>query len=105
MNHIKIYRKFSLLVLLAGAVYLSGCTKLDVTPKSALTPSNFPTTAAQFVAATGPIYTSFRTAPGREYWLLQNLSTDESVLVARGGNCLDGGTYSTVNLHTVTPDN
>jgi hypothetical protein len=25
--------------------------------------------------------------------------------VARGGNWLDGGTYSTVNLHTVTPDN
>lgn len=88
-----------------GAIYLSGCTKLDITPKSALTPANFPTTPAQYVAATGPIYTAFRGAPGRQYWLLQNLSTDECVLVARGGNWLDGGTYSTVNLHTVTPDN
>lgn len=88
-----------------GAIYLSGCTKLDITPKSALTPANFPTTPAQYVAATGPIYTSFRGAPSRQYWLLQNLSTDECVLVARGGNWLDGGTYSTVNLHTVTPDN
>jgi hypothetical protein len=105
MNFIKIYKKLSFIALLAAAVYLPGCTKLDVTPKSALTPDNFPTTAAQFVAATGPIYTSFRTSPGREYWLLQNLSTDESVLVARGGNWLDGGSYSTVNLHTVTPDN
>lgn len=91
--------------MVMGAIYLSGCTKLDITPKSALTPANFPTTPAQYVAATGPIYTSFRGAPGRQYWLLQNLSTDENVLVARGGNWLDGGTYSTVNLHTVTPDN
>ncbi|WP_183559601.1 RagB/SusD family nutrient uptake outer membrane protein [Mucilaginibacter sp. SP1R1] len=105
MNNIKIYKKLSIVALLAAAVYLPGCTKLDVTAKSALTPSNFPTTAAQFVAATGPIYTSFRGAVGREYWLLQNLSADENVLVARGGNWLDGGTYSTVNLHTVTPDN
>lgn len=91
--------------MVIGAVYFSGCTKLDITPKSALTPANFPTTPAQYVAATGPIYTSFRGAPSRQYWLLQNLSTDENVLVARGGNWLDGGTYSTVNLHTVTPDN
>jgi hypothetical protein len=105
MNQIKIYKILSIAALLAGAVYLQSCTKLDVAAKSALTPSNFPTTAAQFVAATGPIYTSFRGAVGREYWLLQNLSTDENVLVARGGNWLDGGTYSTVNLHTATPDN
>ncbi len=101
----KKYRNLSLTALLVGAIYLTGCTKLDVTPKSTLTPTNFPLTTAQFVAATGPIYTSFRTAPGREFWLTNNLSTDENVLVARGGNWLDGGTYSTMNLHTMTPDN
>jgi hypothetical protein len=105
MNNLKRYIKPGLVALVMAAIYLSGCTKLDITPKSALTPSIFPTTPAQYVAATGPIYTSFRGAPGRQYWLLQNLSTDENVLVARGGNWLDGGTYSTVNLHTVTPDN
>ncbi|SFS39140.1 RagB/SusD family nutrient uptake outer membrane protein [Mucilaginibacter polytrichastri] len=105
MNHIRKYKLFNFIALIAAAAYLSGCTKLDITPKSTLTPDIFPTTPAQYLAATGPIYTSFRTAPGREYWLLQNLSTDENVLVARGGNWLDGGTYSTVNLHTVTPDN
>jgi hypothetical protein len=105
MNNLKRYIKPGLIAMFIGAIYLSGCTKLDITPKSALTTANFPTTPAQYVAATGPIYTSFRGAPGRQYWLLQNLSTDECVLVARGGNWLDGGTYSTVNLHTVTPDN
>jgi hypothetical protein len=107
MKYINIYKKTILgaLLAVAGIAYLSGCTKLDVAQKSSLTPANFPTTPAQFVAATGPIYTSFRSAPSRQYWLLQNLAADENVLVARGGNWLDGGTYSTVNLHTVTPDN
>ncbi|MGI4019991.1 MAG: RagB/SusD family nutrient uptake outer membrane protein [Janthinobacterium lividum] len=105
MNHTKIYKLFNIIASFTGIIYLSGCTKLDVTPKSTLTSSNFPTTEAQFVAATGPIYTTFRTAPGRQYWLTQNLSTDENVLVARGGNWLDGGVYSTINLHTYTPDN
>ncbi|HTD41683.1 MAG TPA: RagB/SusD family nutrient uptake outer membrane protein, partial [Mucilaginibacter sp.] len=105
MNRFKIYIILSFIALGTGAVYLSGCTKLNVTPVSALTPSNFPTTPAQFVAATGPIYTSFRGAPGRQWWLTENLSTDMEVLVARGGNWFDGGTYSTMNLHTYTADN
>lgn len=104
MKIFKIYTLLSLAALTA-TVYLSGCTKLNVTPVSTLAPSNFPTTPAQFVAATGPIYTSFRSGPSRPYWLTQNLAADENVLVARGGNWYDGGTYSTVNLHTVTPDN
>jgi hypothetical protein len=104
MKIFKIYTLLSLAALTAS-VYLSGCTKLNVTPVSTLTPANFPTTPAQFVAATGPIYTSFRSAPARQYWLTQNIATDENVLVARGGNWYDGGTYSTINLHTYTPDN
>jgi len=101
----KTYHKFRLLLLVATACSLSACTKLDVTPKSTLTPDNFPTTPAQFVAATGPIYTAFRNGHNRSYWLAMNISTDENVLVARGGNWYDNGQYSTVNLHTYTPDN
>ncbi|MDR3693782.1 RagB/SusD family nutrient uptake outer membrane protein [Mucilaginibacter sp.] len=105
MNSFKKYMFLSIIALCTGAVYLSGCTKLNVKPVSALTPDNFPTTPAQFVAATGPIYTSFRGAPGRQWWLVENLSTDMEVLVARGGNWFDGGNYSTLNLHTYTGDN
>jgi hypothetical protein len=105
MNYLKKYKIFSLLLLAAGTTYLSGCTKLDTVPGSALTPDNFPTSPAQFVLATGPIYTSFRTAPGREYWMVQNLSADENVLVARGGNWYDGAVYAQMNLHTYNADN
>ncbi|MBB6110041.1 Starch-binding associating with outer membrane [Mucilaginibacter lappiensis] len=105
MNRIKQHIVFSFLSVGMALVALQSCTKLDVVPVSTLTPANFPKTPAQFVAATGPIYTNFRGTPGRNLWLTLNLSTDENVLVARGGNWLDGGTYSTLNLHTYTPDN
>jgi hypothetical protein len=105
MKRFKQYIYLSFVALCVGTVYLSGCTKLNVTPVSALTPATFPTTTTQFVAATGPIYTSFRGAPGRQWWLVENLSTDMEVLVARGGNWFDGGNYSTLNLHTYTGDN
>lgn len=105
MNYFKKYKLLNLLLLLTGTVYLSACTKLDTVPGSALTPDNFPTTAAQFVQATGPIYTSFYTAPGRPYWFVQNLSADENVLVARGGNWYDGATYAQLFLHTFNADN
>lgn len=104
MNRFKQNILMGLMALCTGA-YLSGCTKLNVAPVSALTPDNFPTTPAQFVAATGPIYTTFRGPVGRQWWLVENLSTDMEVLVARGGNWFDGGNYSTLNLHTYTGDN
>jgi hypothetical protein len=66
----------SFIALGTGAAYLSGCTKLNVTPVSTLTPANFPTTAAQFVAATGPIYTAFASGgAGRQWWLVVDLSS------------------------------
>jgi len=106
MKSFKLNIILSFIALSMGAVYLPGCTKLNVKPVSALTPANFPTTPAQFVAATGPIYTAFASGgAGRQWWLVENLSTDMEVLVARGGNWFDGGNYSTLNLHTYTADN
>lgn len=101
----KSYHTYSLLILLAVACSFSACTKLEVKPKSTLTPDNFPTTPAQFVAATGPIYTAFRAGHARPYYLTMNISADENVLVARGGNWYDNGVYSSVNLHTYNADN
>lgn len=98
-------RNIFFISLVIFGIYLSGCTKLDITPQSVLTPSNFPTTQAQFLAATGPIYTSFRTSPGRGYWLTQELSTDEAVLPAYAGNWYDGAQYAQLNLHITNADN
>jgi len=106
MKRFKLYILMSFIALGTAATYLSGCTKLNVKPVSQLTPANFPTTPAQFVAATGPIYTALASGgAGRQWWLVENLSTDMEVLVARGGNWYDGATYAQLNLHTYTPDN
>ncbi|TWI93925.1 putative outer membrane starch-binding protein [Mucilaginibacter frigoritolerans] len=104
MNRFKLYT-YTVLIYGVALICFSSCTKLDVQPVSTLTPQNFPTTPAQYIAATGPIYTSFRVGPGRPFWLLENLSTDENVLVARGGNWYDGAQYAQMNLHTVNADN
>ncbi|SFE34249.1 Starch-binding associating with outer membrane [Chitinophaga sp. CF118] len=90
--------------LMAGC--LSACHDLDVPVESKLNPENFPKTQAQFILASGPVYTAFGNATlTREYWFLQSLSTDESILPARGGNWFDGSKYQQTHLHTWNPDN
>ncbi len=83
---------------------LSACTKLDVGIESELTPQNFPTTPESFVAATGPIYTQFRSRYAVDYWRLQELSTDAAIIPSRGGNYDDGGRFRFLHLHTWNPD-
>jgi hypothetical protein len=86
------------------------CTKLQVPIQSQYTPANFPTTASDFTAAIGPIYTqlanssSASTRYAVEYWRMQELSTDEAIIPARDGNYDDGGQYRFLHLHTWSPD-
>lgn len=105
MTHFKQHIVLGLMALTGCIAGLTGCTKLDIDPVSSLTPANFPKTEAQFIAATGPIYTTFRGGPDRAYWLTANLAADENVMVARGGNWFDGGIYAAMNLHTYDQDN
>ena len=105
MNLFKRNISLGFITLAISGIFITGCTKLDVKPQSVLTPDNFPTTPAQFTAATGPIYTTFRTAPGRQYWLTQELASDEAVLVARGGNWYDGANYLSLCQHNMNADN
>lgn len=88
------------------AVCFSACHNLDVPLESKLNPANFPQTQAQFVLASGPVYTAFGSATlTREYWFLQSLSTDESILPARGGNWFDNANYQQMHMHKWTSDN
>jgi hypothetical protein len=105
MTRFKQHIIFGFLALTGCIAGLTGCTKLDIDPVSSLTPANFPKTEAQFLAATGPIYTAFRDGPNRAYWLTANIVADENVMVARGGNWFDGGIYAAMNLHTYDQDN
>ena len=91
------------------ATGIAGCRKLDVPVESQYTPSNFPTTASDYTAAIGPIYTALAnnsagTRYAVEYWRMQELSTDEAIIPARNGNYNDGGQYRFLHLHTWSGD-
>jgi hypothetical protein len=92
-------RKNIYTLLIAGALAAS-CTDLDVPIDSTLTTDIFPRTEAEYVALTGPVYTQLRAQVTQDYFLLQELSTDEAVLTARGSDYYDGGRYQQMNLHT-----
>jgi starch-binding outer membrane protein, SusD/RagB family len=88
--------------LLTFFMATTACTDLEVPVESEYTEDNFPTTEAQFIAATGSIYTQLRGHMALYHWFLQELTTDEAVLPARGTNWYDGGGYMQLNLHTWT---
>ncbi|SEW26455.1 RagB/SusD family nutrient uptake outer membrane protein [Chitinophaga arvensicola] len=87
-----------------GFTLLSACTKLDVKVESEYVKENFPTTADGFNAASGPIYTQLSGGYAVDYWRMQELSTDEAIIPARGGNYVDGGQYAQLHRHNWTPD-
>lgn len=88
------------LPLLLAALATTSCTDLDVPIDSTLTTDIFPRTEAEYLALTGPVYSQLRQAVSNDYFLLQELSTDEAVLTARGSDYYDGGRYLQLNLHT-----
>lgn len=102
-------------ITLAAAIALSGCRKLDVDVESRYTPGNFPTNNASYAAAVGAVYAQLASSKsgdatyfmngtgfsyGVDYWMLQELSTDEAIIPARDGNYDDGGKYRFLHLHT-----
>ena len=92
-----------------SVIFFAGCRKLDVPIQSQYTPGNFPTTASDYLAAVGPLYTSLAdntsgTRYAVEYWRMQDLSTDEAIIPARDGNYFDGGQYQFLHKHTWSPD-
>lgn len=87
-----------------GFTLLSACTKLDVKVESEYVKENFPTTADGFIAASGPIYTQLSGGYAVDYWRMQELSTDEAIIPARGGNYVDGGQYAQLHRHSWTRD-
>src|ERR1700744_739653 len=91
-------------LLLITLLTLDACTKLDVNVQSQLTNNNFPTSPAEYIAAEGPAYTQFRTQFSQSYWFMQELCTDEAIIVARAGNWYDGGKWRDLHYHSWTID-
>lgn len=94
--------QYILIILLAGI--LNSCHDLEVDISTQLTEENFPTREEHFVAAAGTAYSAFRYDFAVKYWFLQTMSTDESIMPARGGNWYDGARYEQLHKHTWNAD-
>ncbi len=89
-----------------GILFLSNsCTDLDVDVKSQFTDDNFPITQADMEAVCGPAYSGFKSAYGRNYWMMVTTTTDEAVMVTNDNNWYDKGYYGEFGLHTWGEDN
>lgn len=92
------------LLIIPTLLLLGGCSKLDVDVESQYVSSNFPTTAADYAAIIGPIYSQLSSKYAIEYFRMQELTTDELILPGRDGNYDDGGQYRQHHNHTYTKD-
>lgn len=89
--------------LIAGMSLVgASCTKFDDKVYSSYTENTFPITPDQFVAVTGPVYTSARGYFG-DYFDLQTSGADEVVIPTRGGDWFDGGKWRNMHFHEWSP--
>lgn len=91
-----------LLLLIAT---ISACHKIDVTPTSLYTDAVYPETEEQYQSLVGPLYVSLRGHYPLTFWFTEELSTDEAILPAFGGNWYDGNKYHELHTHEWTKDN
>lgn len=94
-----------LLPALGLLLLFNSCTDLDVDVKSQFTEENFPLTQADMEAVCGPAYSGFKSAYGRNYWMMVTTTTDEAVMVTNDNNWYDKGYYGEFGLHTWKTDN
>ena len=104
-KQMKLYSKILNSIVVGTTVLTMSCTDLDIEVESQLTNGNFPKTAADFEAVTGPVYSQCNKVWDRGTWHLQSQSSDESALMASGGGWYDGGRYEQIHRHTWTADN
>src|SRR2546427_8367739 len=82
-------------------VPLQGCTDLNETYISSITPSNFFHTPGEVLAALAGVYAGLRnTASEGEYWGVSEVSTDEMVVPTRGSDWYDNGTWLETHRQT-----
>ena len=92
-----------ILLVLGLLSFGTSCTKFDVDMHSAYTEETFPKTSEQFVAVTGPVYTTAR-GYFSDYFDLQTAGADEVVIPTRGGDWFDGGKWRDMHFHTWSPN-
>jgi hypothetical protein len=85
-------------------VPLHGCTNLDETPVSVITPGNFFRNDAEVLAGLAGVYAQLRsTAPEGGIYDVNEVTTDEIVVPTRGSDWFDGGQWIDLHNQTWTP--
>jgi hypothetical protein len=80
---------------------MQGCTNLDETPPSAITPGNFFRTEGEVLAALAGVYAQLRGTVD-DYYNSSEISTDEMVVPTRGSDWYDNGTWLELHRQTWT---
>ncbi|HWC75507.1 MAG TPA: RagB/SusD family nutrient uptake outer membrane protein [Gemmatimonadales bacterium] len=83
-------------------VPVQGCTNLDETPPSAITPGNFFHTEGEVLAALAGVYAQLRGTVD-DYYNVSEISTDEMVVPTRGQDWYDNGTWLETHRQQFTP--
>src|SRR5438093_4368279 len=85
-------------------VPLQGCTNLDETPVSQITPGNFFRNDAEVLAGLAGVYAQLRsTAPEGGIYDVNEVTTDEIVVPTRGSDWYDNGQWIDLHNQTWTP--
>ncbi|MGI9078946.1 MAG: RagB/SusD family nutrient uptake outer membrane protein [Gemmatimonadaceae bacterium] len=93
----------TLLLVPAGLALLQGCTELDETPTSAITPEQFYKNEQEIIGGLAAVYAQLRNIfPGTagSYWYVSQVSTDETIVPTRGGDWADNNRW--LQLHRQT---
>lgn len=86
---------------LASLLLALGCTNLDETPPSLITPGNFFRNPQEVLAGLAGVYAQLRTiAPEGNIYDVSEITTDEEVVPTRGSDWYDNGQW--IDLHNMT---
>ena len=90
------------LLLLVTALLPLGCTNLDESPPSAITPANFYRNEGEVLSSLAGIYAQLRGTLD-DYYNVSEISTDEMIVPTRGSDWYDGGQWLELHHQTWTP--
>lgn len=91
---------YALLLMLPALVSLQGCTDLEETPVSSITPEQFYRTEEEVLGALASVYRQLRNQlPGTagSYYHVTEISSDEMIVPTRGSDWYDNGRW--LELH------
>lgn len=97
-------RSIGAAALAALLLLAQGCTDLDESPTSLITPDNFYQTEEEVMGGLASIYSGLR-ATLWGYYNLSEISTDEMIVPTRGSDWYDGGRWLEMHYQTWAPNN